>query len=264
MFLAGDIGGTKTVVALFDEAGGDLKLVRDGTFPSKGHASLEEILAKFLARRAETDAPGRLLWRRRRRHRGQVPDDESALETRRNRAGEGDQGAARQAAQRPGGGGVRHAVPASRTELTPLNPHAQPRRKGNVAVIAAGTGLGEAMLYWDGQRHHPLASEGGHVDFAPSSDLEDRTAASGCGPSSAATSVTSASCRGRASTDIFSFPARDGEISRDAGAERKAGRPAATRASPSRSSAWPAKTRSASPRWSYFARSTAPRRAIWP
>jgi glucokinase len=41
-----------------------------------------------------------------------------------------------------------------------------------VAVIAAGTGLGEAMLYWDGQHHHPLASEGGHADFAPQTDQE--------------------------------------------------------------------------------------------
>src|SRR5436309_14922252 len=48
MIVAGDVGGTKTVVALFDEATGGLRLVRDGTFPSKDHGSLEEILAKFL------------------------------------------------------------------------------------------------------------------------------------------------------------------------------------------------------------------------
>src|SRR5262249_45791711 len=57
-------------------------------------------------------------------------------------------------------------------ELSQLNANAQPRKKGNVAVIAAGTGLGEGMLYWDGQHHHPLASEGGHCDFAPQSDEE--------------------------------------------------------------------------------------------
>ncbi len=37
---------------------------------------------------------------------------------------------------------------------------------GNAAVIAAGTGLGEASLFWDGQQHHPVAGEGGHADFA--------------------------------------------------------------------------------------------------
>jgi glucokinase len=41
-----------------------------------------------------------------------------------------------------------------------------------VAVLAAGTGLGEAFLCWDGQHYHPVASEGGHVDFAPRTDQE--------------------------------------------------------------------------------------------
>lgn len=44
--------------------------------------------------------------------------------------------------------------------------------EGNRALIAPGTGLGEALLYWDGVRYHPSASEGGHTDFAPRDDLE--------------------------------------------------------------------------------------------
>jgi glucokinase len=43
---------------------------------------------------------------------------------------------------------------------------------GNKAVIAAGTGLGEAGMYWDGSKHHVFASEGGHTDFAPRNELE--------------------------------------------------------------------------------------------
>jgi glucokinase len=43
---------------------------------------------------------------------------------------------------------------------------------GNQAVIAAGTGLGEGCLYWDGKRYHVFASEGGHCDFAPQGDLQ--------------------------------------------------------------------------------------------
>jgi glucokinase len=43
---------------------------------------------------------------------------------------------------------------------------------GNQAVIAAGTGLGEAGLIWDGERHHIFACEGGHCDFAPRNELE--------------------------------------------------------------------------------------------
>ena len=43
---------------------------------------------------------------------------------------------------------------------------------GNQCVIAPGTGLGEAGLFWDGKRHHPWACEGGHADFAPTDDLQ--------------------------------------------------------------------------------------------
>jgi glucokinase len=43
---------------------------------------------------------------------------------------------------------------------------------GNRAVIAAGTGLGQAGMYWDGSKHIPFATEGGHCDFAPSSEVE--------------------------------------------------------------------------------------------
>ena len=43
---------------------------------------------------------------------------------------------------------------------------------GNIAVISAGTGLGEAGMYWDGAQHHPFAGEGGHCDYAPHADLE--------------------------------------------------------------------------------------------
>jgi glucokinase len=43
---------------------------------------------------------------------------------------------------------------------------------GNQAVIAAGTGLGEAGMYWDGRQYHIFACEGGHGDFAPRNELE--------------------------------------------------------------------------------------------
>lgn len=50
----------------------------------------------------------------------------------------------------------------------------EPKKKieGNIALIAPGTGLGEAGLYWDGNFYHPFANEGGHCDFAPRSDLD--------------------------------------------------------------------------------------------
>jgi glucokinase len=52
-----------------------------------------------------------------------------------------------------------------------LQPGAQEGR-GNACVVAAGTGLGEAGLYWDGSRHRAFATEGGHADFAPTDERE--------------------------------------------------------------------------------------------
>ena len=60
----------------------------------------------------------------------------------------------------------------SETDLLELNPNAQ-TQVGNIAVIAAGTGLGEAILYWDGNRYHPMGTEGGHCDFAPQTEQQD-------------------------------------------------------------------------------------------
>jgi len=47
-----------------------------------------------------------------------------------------------------------------------------PHPTGTIAVVSAGTGLGEALAYWDGSAHRPLPSEGGHADFAPRNELE--------------------------------------------------------------------------------------------
>jgi len=46
--------------------------------------------------------------------------------------------------------------------------------QGNISIIAAGTGLGEAGMFWDGQQHQPFASEGGHTDFSAQTDKEYR------------------------------------------------------------------------------------------
>jgi glucokinase len=47
-----------------------------------------------------------------------------------------------------------------------------PGARGNLVLLAAGTGLGQAVLFWDGERHHVFATEGGYVDFAPRNDFE--------------------------------------------------------------------------------------------
>ncbi len=67
---------------------------------------------------------------------------------------------------------IAHAVPfLGEGDLETLNA-GTPERYGNKAVIAPGTGLGEAFLCWDGSHYRPGASEGGHADFAPGNDLE--------------------------------------------------------------------------------------------
>ncbi len=68
------------------------------------------------------------------------------------------------------------ALGVSPRKLRAVGGAGTPKKKGaNVAVIAAGTGLGEAMLVWDeeGERFVPSPTEGGHTDFGPSSELED-------------------------------------------------------------------------------------------
>ncbi|HZY88350.1 MAG TPA: glucokinase [Gemmataceae bacterium] len=171
MILAGDVGGTKTVLALFDDAGGELRPVRDATFPSRDHASLEEIVAAFLA--ADEAVPPRAACFG---VAGAVIDGKSQAT---NLPWHLDEGRLARAGGAPRAKllndleatayGMLHLRP---DELAPLNPKAAAPRKGNVAVIAAGTGLGEAMLYWDGRRYHPIASEGGHGDFGPRTDQE--------------------------------------------------------------------------------------------
>ena len=58
-------------------------------------------------------------------------------------------------------------------EFISLNPEAKPLQKTR-AVIAAGTGLGEAILFYDGKEYHPLGSEGGHCDFAPLTQQQNK------------------------------------------------------------------------------------------
>jgi len=48
----------------------------------------------------------------------------------------------------------------------------KPGHSGNIAILAPGTGLGEAALYWDGSAYHPFATEGGHSGFSPRTDLD--------------------------------------------------------------------------------------------
>jgi glucokinase len=171
MFLAADIGGTKTDVALVEAAGDDLRWLREATFPSGAHASLEEILVLFHDQAGRPPLRAVCCGVA-----GPVVDGKCQAT---NLPWFLDEQKLAQAVGAPRGKllndleatayGMLFLRP---DELAVLNACAQPPRKGHVAVIAAGTGLGEAILFWDGQQHHPMASEGGHADFAPQTEEE--------------------------------------------------------------------------------------------
>lgn len=171
MILAGDIGGTKTVLALFESDDGELRVVREQSFPSQSYATFEQILAEFQVEKVAAQVraacfgvAGLVVGGR--VHTTNLPWqlDERALQESihipRVKLLNDVEAAAY---------GMLHLGP---DEQSVLQHGAAPKREGNIALIAAGTGLGEAMLYWDGNHYHPIASEGGHTNFGPSSPLE--------------------------------------------------------------------------------------------
>ncbi|MFL5244929.1 MAG: glucokinase [Gemmataceae bacterium] len=171
MILAGDIGGTKTVLGLFELEDNSLRLVRDGTFPSRAHATFDGILAQFLKENSSLKlhsgcfgVAGAVIDGK--CHTTNLPWDLDEKDLARVT------GAPRVKLLNDLEAAAYGMLFLRTDELCQLNPGGAAKRKGNVAVIAAGTGLGEAMLYWDGARHQPLASEGGHCDFAPRTDQE--------------------------------------------------------------------------------------------
>src|SRR2546427_12987801 len=168
MILAGDIGGTKTVLALFDGRAGPLMPVREATLASRQYARFEDVLQTFLGDRAPGAIAAACFGVA-----GPVVDgrvvttnlpwqlDEAALlltiPTTRVRLLNDLEATAH---------GVLGLGPESLYTLQPGR-----SRTGNIAVIAAGTGLGEAVLVWDGSHHLVAPSEGGHPDFGPRSRI---------------------------------------------------------------------------------------------
>jgi glucokinase len=168
VLLVGDIGGTHTRLRLLAPSG---RVVRHDSLDSRAHKSLEAAVAAFLGKPAPrvraaafgiagpvvggrcvaTNLPWvvdeRLVARKLGIRRVKLLNDLVAL-------GLGAIGVAPSKRRVLGGAGA-------------------PRKKGaSVAVIAAGTGLGEALLVWDGEKHVPTATEGGHCDFGPNSEVE--------------------------------------------------------------------------------------------
>lgn len=166
MLLAGDIGGTKTVLALFKEEGGakfEHQPLREAVFPSSAYNSFEAIIETFLAdftgtlsgasfgvagpvvdNRAEvTNLPWIID--------AEVITSRFSVETKLLNDLEA----------------IAHAVPHLNADDLMVLHAGDPEPRGAIAVIAPGTGLGEAFLVWTGDRYEAYPSEGGHAAFAP-------------------------------------------------------------------------------------------------
>jgi len=168
MILAGDIGGTNARLAYFQPQNGHLRLVSERVFPSREHNELGEIVTQFLDDsgthpeaacfgiagpvrngRVETSNLPWVIEQSRLAKQIHLPATLLINDLEASAWGIG-------------------ALTAA--DLVPLNTASG--SAGNQAVIAPGTGLGEAGLFWDGSCHHVFACEGGHADFAPQGELQ--------------------------------------------------------------------------------------------
>ena len=168
MILAGDIGGTKTNVALFNDDAGQLGTpINPKSFPSKQYDSLDAIVGEYIAANpadvqhacfgiagpvvgGRVETPN-LAW---------VVDAEKLA---------GTIGVGRVDLINDLEATAYGVEGLQAQQLFTLNAGDGPRA-GHRALIAAGTGLGMAGIFWDGGRYRPMASEGGHADFAPRND----------------------------------------------------------------------------------------------
>ena len=197
MIVAGDIGGTKTHLALFDWTKDRVDPVRLESFHSADYTSLEDMLTEFLV---PPKPP--------------TPIDESATEKSDDAEPEPARPAEEPLKIEAACFGIAGPVIQNRCQTTNLpwvvdgatlakrfdipqvkllndleamahgilllrpdevhilNAGNPPSYNQAIALIAAGTGLGESILFWNGSRYQPMPSEGGHADFAPNNDNE--------------------------------------------------------------------------------------------
>ena len=174
MILAGDVGGTKVHLALYNFAGGKLTPVRDHKYPASQFASLDAVVQQFLADGHEHTSdiaaacfgcPGPV-----RNNRLKLTNLPWTLDGRYLQKSLSIEHIFLINDLEANGYGIPELAPESLFTLHPGDPSAV----GHRGLVSAGTGLGECLLIWDGQRkqHLPLPSEGGHTDFAARNDRE--------------------------------------------------------------------------------------------
>ncbi len=173
MILAGDVGGTKVHLALYNFEGGRLRWIRDQKFPAAEYSSLDVVVQEFLKDAADAKqeivaacfgCPGpvrdgrlkltNLPWTLDARDLAKSLEIEHIFLINDLEANG-------------------YGIPELTAESIFTLQAADVGAIGHRGLIAAGTGLGEAMLIWDGKtRHVPVPSEGGHCDFAARTDKE--------------------------------------------------------------------------------------------
>ncbi len=169
MLLAGDIGGTKTNLGIYSTEKGPREPIFETTFPSGKYASLETLVSEFLSEvtieidRASFGVAGPVVGSKAKITNLPWVIDEAKLRETLN---------LKSVSLFNDLKAIAYGVPLLESEdLRTLN-EGVPILNGPLAVVAPGTGLGEAFLIWDGFRYRAYSSEGGHADFAPNSSLE--------------------------------------------------------------------------------------------
>ena len=167
MILAGDVGGTKVHLALYDFINGQLKYSREQRYPAKDYSGLEEIVREFLAGAEVTSAcfgvPGPV-----RDGRLRLTNLPWTLDSRElSHDLKIDHVFLINDLEANG-----YGVAELKADQIYTLSEGDPSQIGNRALIAAGTGLGEGILAWNGKLHIPMPSEGGHTDYGPRNEDE--------------------------------------------------------------------------------------------
>jgi glucokinase len=171
MILAGDVGGTKVNLALYQFEAGKLKLLNEQKYPAQQYSGLEEVVREFVAAHAagvtiaaaSFGVPGPV--RAGKLRLTNLPWDLDSRQLSRDL-------------------NITHVflindleangygIPELSADQIYTLSAGDRAAAGNCALVSAGTGLGEAILVWNGKTHTPMASEGGHCDFAARNDVE--------------------------------------------------------------------------------------------
>lgn len=166
--LAIDVGGTKTSLGQFRVEDGQISMLSQSSYPSQQYDSLRAIIRDFLK---DKDAPQRISVG----IAGPIIGEHASLT---NLEWEIDRQELLREFDVPdvfllndleaNGYGI---AALQEEDLARIYP-GKPEIAGNAAIIAPGTGLGEAAFFWDGTHYHPFATEGGHTDFGPRNDQD--------------------------------------------------------------------------------------------